>query len=369
LLTSIEEIATPAAEHSAQPNLAKGADGALYLSWIESHGGPSVLKFAMGTTESWSDARTIVESDRILVNWADFPSMFDIGGGALAAHWPSTTAEGGYNVSVALSRDNGATWSPPLTPHRDQTMTEHGFVALAPSANGISVLWLDSRKLEAGSTDVSLMNTNVALDGTLGAESEIDPRVCECCQPSVISVQGGLLAVYRDRTADEIRDIVITRFDGTRWSEPKTVFDDRWRIEACPIQGPAISSAGENVAVVWFTGVDEKYKVQVALSKNGGVTFGAPVQIDEGDPVGRVDVVALEDGGAVATWIEHTTNGGEVRAVQIAANGQKREARTVGKTSVGNASGFPRVERAGDAIVFAWTDTSTNRVRTAVAKP
>jgi hypothetical protein len=93
------------------------------------------------------------------------------------------------------------------------------------------------------------------------------------------------------------------------------------------------------------------------------------VQIDEGDPVGRVDVVALEDGGAVATWIEHTVNGGEVRAVQISANGQKRQARTVGKTSVGNASGFPRVERAGDAIVFAWTDTSANRVRTAVARP
>ena len=108
-----------------------------------------------------------------------------------------------------------------------------------------------------------------------------------------------------DRSKEEIRDIVITRFDGKEWSAPKTIFDDRWQISACPIQGPAISAAGDHIAVAWFTGADDKPKVQVALSADGGKTFGAPVQIDEGDPIGRVDVVALESGGAVVTWIEH----------------------------------------------------------------
>jgi hypothetical protein len=69
----------------------------------------------------------------------------------------------------------------------------------------------------------------------------------------------------------------------------------------------------------------------------------------------------------VAVWIEHTDRGGEVRAVQVDAGGTKREARTLGKTSLGNASGFPKVERSGDALIFAWTDTEAHRVRTALA--
>ena len=107
--------------------------------------------------------------------------------------------------------------------------------------------------------------------------------------------------VYRDRSDDEIRDIAIARFDGTRWSYPKIVSDDHWEIYACPIQGPSISASGQNVVVAWFTGANDKPRVEVAFSSDGGNTFGAPVQVDEGDPVGRVDVVALENGNAIVT--------------------------------------------------------------------
>jgi hypothetical protein len=40
-----------------------------------------------------------------------------------------------------------------------------------------------------------------------------------------IAVPGGMLAVYRDRSP-EIRDIVIARFDGSKWSEPMKVAED-----------------------------------------------------------------------------------------------------------------------------------------------
>jgi hypothetical protein len=255
-----------------------------------------------------------------------------------------------------------------VTPHRDGTAVEHGFVSLAPTDGGVAVIWLDSRKLEKGSDDVSLMSTNVNADGTLGAESEIDDRVCECCQPASVVVPGGFLTVYRDRSKEEIRDIVITRFDGKAWSAPKTIFDDGWQIFACPIQGPAIAAAGEHIAVAWFTEAGNKPKVQLALSSDTGKTFGAPVQIDEGNPIGRVDVVALDSGGAVVTWIEHSPRGGEVRARQVDAGGRTHEPVTVGNVSIGNSSGFPRVERFGDSIVFAWTDTDAHRVRTSVAR-
>lgn len=370
VLNALEEIKTPATGESGQPNLAVSPSGDMYLSWIEvNSAGMKSLKFAVRSAEGWSQPRVIAGSDALLINWADFPSLLPMPDGSLAAHWLSTVPlRGGYNVSVAFSQDKGETWSAPVTPHRDGKEVEHGFVSLAPSNGGVAVLWLDSRKLASGSDDVALMSTNVSLDGTSGSESEIDDRVCECCQPSSIAVPGGFLAVYRDRSKDEIRDIVITRFDGKEWSAPKTIFDDGWKISACPIQGPAISAAGDHVAVAWYTEANDKPKVQVALSADGGKTFGAPAQIDEGNPIGRVDVVALESGGAVVIWIEHSKRGGEVRARQVGAAGTTHEPITVGTTSIGNASGFPRVERAGDSIIFAWTDTNESGIRTAVAR-
>ena len=370
VLRSIEEVATPAKGESGQPNLAVGPSGTIYLSWIEvNNSGMKSLSFTSKTAEGWAEPRTIAASDTLFVNWADFPSLVELTGGGLAAHWPSTVPErGGYDVSVAISRDKGETWSAPVTPHRDASPTEHGFVSLAPTSDGVAVIWLDSRKLDKGTDDVSLMSTNVSLDGKVSGEIEIDSRVCECCQPSSVTVPGGFLTVYRDRSNEEVRDIVITRFDGKEWSTPRTIFEDHWTIDACPIQGPAISAAGDRIAVAWFTGANDKPKVQLALSSDGGKTFGAPVQIDEGDPVGRVDVVALESGGAVVSWIEHSIRGGEVRARQVSAGGRAMEPVTVGTTSIGNASGFPRVERVGDSIIFAWTDTDKGQVRTALAR-
>jgi hypothetical protein len=371
VLRSIREVTPAVMGESSEPNLAVGPNGETYLSWIElSSTGSKSLKFATLTNDGWAQPRTIVESDTLFLNWADFPSLFALPDGGLAAHWLTTAAagSGGYGINIATSRDKGATWSAPVTPHQDGTPTEHGFVSLVPATGGVAVLWLDSRQLEKGSDNVALMYTNVSLDGKLGAEAQIDDRVCECCQPSSIVSGDGILTVYRDRSKDEIRDIVITRFDGKQWSTPKTVFDDRWVVFACPIQGPAISAAGEHVAVAWFTAANEKPKVQVALSVDGGKTFGAPIQVDEGDPVGRVDVVALDAGGAIVTWIEHSLRGGEVRAREISSDGKAHEPVIVGPTSVGTASGFPRVERSGASIVFAWTDTNEHRIRTAVAE-
>ena len=366
-LVSIKEVPNKIPMDSGQPNLSVGPKGDVYLSWMETTDeGSNVLKFATRTSDGWSEPLTILKNDNLLPNWADFPSLFELPDGVLVAHWPMLIPDSeGYKVELALSKDKGKTWSAPIQPHRDTTKTEHGFVSLSPVSDGVGVIWLDSRKLEAGSDEVSLMYTRVGGDGTLSDELEIDERVCECCQPSSIDVPGGLLAVYRDRTKDEIRDIAITRFDGKQWSAPKIVSDDHWQISACPIQGPAISAAGDTIAVAWFTAADDKPRVNVALSRDGGEKFSKPTQLNMNEPVGRVDVVALDSGGAVVTWIENTGAGAEVKARQVDAAGKPGEPVTVGKTSAATRSGFPRVEKSGDSIVFVWTDLDERRIRTA----
>ena len=366
---SLREITSPAGPDSGQPNLATGPAGETYLSWIETtETGSPALRFAVRKEQQWSQVQTIVQGDELLVNWADYPSLLPLEGGLLAAHWMTLVPDReGYNVNVAFSRDGGRTWSKPVVPHRDGTPTEHGFVSLAPApGGGVGVIWLDSRKLSkaGGSAEVAMMYTNVSPDGKLGPEVPLDGRVCECCQPSAVRTANGILAVYRDRSENEIRDISIVRFDGKRWSEPKTVFEDRWEIYACPINGPAIASHENYVAVAWFTAPNDKPKVQLAFSTDGGNTFGPPIQIDNGHPMGRVDVVALDSRGAVVTWLELGDQEAEVRARRVEQDGTRYPSLAVGITSSGT---FPRTERNGETALFAWTSTKNEyRVRVSV---
>jgi len=168
-----------------------------------------------------------------------------------------------------------------------------------------------------------LMYTTILPNGTLGAEVQIDKRVCECCQTSMAATPDGLIAVYRDRSDKEIRDISIVRYANGRWSQPEALTKDGWEIDGCPINGPAISSNGKSVAVAWFTAPDDKPQVNLLTSTDAGRSFGKKIRIDEGNPVGRVNVASRASGGAVVSWVERTGQGAQVRIREIAANGTR----------------------------------------------
>lgn len=368
---ALREIPSPAARDSGQPNLAVGPGGEIYLSWIETlDSGEPALKFAVRQDDKWSPPQTIAAGEQLVVNMADFPSLLPLAGGVLAAHWTTFVPHSeGYNVNIAFSRDQGRTWSKPVIPHRDRAPVEHGFVSMLPApSGGVGVIWLDSRKLTkkkatpAGSAYVAMMYTTVALDGKLGPEVSIDNRVCECCQPSAVPTANGILVAYRDRTDQEIRDISVVRLEGNKWSAPKNVFADNWKINACPINGPAIAAHETHVAVAWFTAANDQPKVEIAFSNDGGNTFSPPVQVDEGNPAGRVAVAVLDSGSAVVSWVARGDQGDQrvqVHARQIDPDGTRHPSLLVGTTSSGN---FPRIKRSGDFVLLTWTERSKDQV-------
>jgi hypothetical protein len=176
-----------------------------------------------------------------------------------------------------------------------------------------------------------------------------------------------MLAVYRDRSAKEVRDISIARFTNGKWSPGVPLSNDGWEIDGCPVNGPAISSNGRNVAVAWFTAPDDKARVNLALSTDGGKTFGKPVRIDEGNTSGRLDVVSLASGAAIVSWVERATTGSQVHLRQVEADGVAGPVLNVSGTGGLQPGSVPRIERAGNDIVAAWT-TSGDRpsVKTAI---
>ncbi len=355
---------------SGEPNLFSAGDEQAILTWLEPAGGETyALRFAVREAGIWSVPRTIVESDRFFVNWADFPSLVELIDGRWLVHWPERVAETtyAYHVRLAVSRDGGVSWRPIGTPHRDDSPTEHGFVSMVPvKEGGAALIWLDGRQMATAGTaeqghldpgEMSLRATTIGADGALGPDVLLDGRTCECCQTSLVMTGGGLVAAYRDRSEGEVRDIAVVRKLGDSWTEPTRVAADDWTYPGCPVNGPQLAASGDTLALAWFTAPKEEASVKVAFSFDGGATFGAPVRIDDGEPLGRVDVEWLAGGAAIVSWLERAGAGAEIRVRQVRPKGTLGGSRTVAEISGARASGFPRMTGIAGAVIIAWTET------------
>jgi hypothetical protein len=364
---------------SGEPNLTVLADGRVLLSWIEPAGNKRhALRYATRApgAGAWSESRTIAEGTDWFVNWADFPSVASLPDGTLFAHWLVKSGPGSYAYDINVSRSSdGRTWTAPVVVHRDGVKTEHGFVSMIPWADdAMGLVWLDGRAMAASTAGghgthtgaMTLVQSTMHRDGTLGPETTMDQRVCDCCQTDIARSTGAVVVVYRDRSEKEIRDNYAVRFVDGAWSTPHAIAADGWEIAGCPVNGPAVAAAGARVAAAWFTAPGGVARVKVALSDDSGATFGPPIVVDDGSPVGRVDLVMLDDGAALVSWVE----GGEtssVRARRIGAAGERGESMTVAGTSTVRSSGFPRMAQSKGEVTMAWRDAAEPpRIRAAV---
>jgi hypothetical protein len=376
-----QPVNTPAAANSAQPQLSVSNRGVL-LSWIERTGDLATLKFSERTPSGWTPPRPIASGRDWFVNWADVPSALRLPSGAIVAHWLQRSRPSGYAYDVRLSHsiDDGKTWSPSYLPHSDGTPTEHGFASIVPMAEGFGLVWLDGRAMKSGGDHGSDHGGGGAMSVRFGqfdknftqiAETALDTRVCECCPTAAAVTADGVIAAYRDRSEGEIRDNYVARLVNGKWLTPKPVFDDNWKIAACPVNGPALAASGRSVAMTWFTAKGDQGQAYLAFSDDAGATFGNPIRIDDGGTLGRVDVELLPDGAALATWIEFADQRAQFRARRIERNGTRSAPITIAGLAGNRSSGYPRAAIHNGEVVFAWTESAEGgalQVRTAVSR-
>ena len=367
---AVSEIAAPTAGDAAQPFLFAAKD-ALLLSWLEPvpNTQRTALRFARFAGGKWSEPRTIIERDDFFVNWADFPSVVEDTNGALFAHWLQRS--GGttyaYDVKLAISKDGGRTWTAPILLNRDGKKNEHGFVSLAPLAKGgVGATWLDGRNMVEGKEEGDMTVRYAALDaaGTIRSDVQLDDRACECCTTAMTMVAGHPVIAYRDRSAEEVRDIAVVRQTASGWSKPRAVHNDGWKIAGCPVNGPQLDARGSRVVAAWFSAAAEHGRAYVAFSDDGGATFTAPIVVDDGAPIGRMDVVMLDNDAAVVTWSEQTAAGAELRARRVPRNGKPDPSIRIADSTAARAAGFARAAVVGRDIYVAWTEqnSATKRV-------
>ncbi|MGC6486873.1 MAG: exo-alpha-sialidase [Planctomycetota bacterium] len=365
----VERLAAVAGAESGEPDLCVGPDGVARLSWVEELERGHALRFARLVDGRWSRPQEIARGERWFVNWADFPSLTVLPSGAMVAHWRQMSGAGtyDYDVLVARSEDGGVTWGAPQRPHRDGVQAEHGFVSTAAvGRDGLALAWLDGRAMKpsaGGHGAMTLRYAELTAAGALASESLLDPRVCECCQTSMAWTSQGPLVVYRDRSDEEVRDIACVRRVDGRWTAPRAVSSERWRIGGCPVNGPSVAARGDNVVVAYFTAAAGRASVRLTRSSDAGATFGEPLVLDDQNPPGRVEVALATDGAAWLCWLGRDGDEGVVLLRRVGPDGSVSDARVVARTGTGRGHGFPQLLALDGALLFAWTDGGVQTAR------
>ena len=377
---SVQRLASPAGPNSSEPQIVDSGRGRI-LSWVERVGTMSHLKFAERMGSGWSPAVTAASGNDWFLSYADVPSVMRLTDGTLVAQWlqqldPITEA---YNLRLSYSKDNGKTWAPSFMPHNDGTKTQHGFASLLEMpGNTLAVVWLDGRNstFDFDKPDTGTMTLRYAAFDPAWKQTtdvEIDHKVCECCPTTAVATSDGVLAAFRDRSDDEVRDIAVSRLENGKWTTATAVAADNWKLDFCPVNGPMLTARGRNVVATWFTVKNDQGQAYAAFSTDAGRTWGMPIRLDDGGSLGRVDVELLDDGSAVASWVEYAEGRSDFRIRRVEPSGAKSAPVNVAAVTGGQASGYPRIARIDDELIFAWTDSAIDasgalQLQTAVAQ-
>ncbi len=351
-------VSVPQGQGAMAPNITVSKDS-LLLSWLEpvtSTTSKYRLHISEYSGEALSAPFTVWQRAKVFANWADVPSVTASRDGSLLVHWAEKSGRATYAYDVRLARLQAQGlqgWKDLGTAHHDGTETEHGFVSVLPEgATGFRAVWLDGR--ETGKVrGATTLRTKV-----VGSESVhlLDERVCDCCGTAAVNTPEGPVVFYRDRSAEEIRDIAYVRQTEGGWSKPKLVHADNWKMTGCPVNGPTAAASGRSVVVAWYTGAEGGH-VRLAFSSDAGASFDAPIEVAEGPAgiLGRVQVELLEDGSAVVSWMVTSDGAAQILVRRVRRTRQLGPVVLVAQVDASRKSGFPRMARIADDLFFVWT--------------
>jgi hypothetical protein len=294
-------------------------------------------------------------------------------------------APSGTRVVSARSDDAGKSFGKARAIAGGEAAGNRGWESAAVAADGrVLSVWLDHRELaSAPGSGAAMAHDHLHMqkadgvakaqlsklyfsDGVSGARA-LAAGVCYCCKTSLAAAaDGAVYAVWRHVYPGNVRDIAFTRSrdGGKTFAEPTRVSEDRWAIDGCPENGPAVATAGNQVVVVWPTlvpgagGAEPAMQLFHASTTDGSrFTPRAPLPT-EGVPR-HPQVVALADGSLVAAWDEAVSGR---RRVVLTSRGPSSPA-FAGRRVVADADSaeYPAVAAVGGTAVVAWKSGNAER--------
>jgi len=376
--TVVTPIELPISANALTPYVvADVVKGRFVVSWQERLAdGCARLQVATLTADGVLDVpREVARGCDWFVNWADHPQLAIADNGDWWAYWLQKEGAGSYHygIRVAHSQDEGATWSAAITPHTDGTLSEHGFVSMAAEgADRMRLIWLDGRHAAATTVDsaarkddhtshagaMSLRSAVLDANGAISDAIELDARTCDCCWTALLRrADGSHLAAWRDRSDHEIRDIALATRDRAGWQVTGLVHADNWKINACPVNGPALTQQGDRVFTAWTTMPNAS---DMAIKLRALDSDAMPLRVEQGSAVlGRVDAAEF-DGGVLLSWLGGGAPGEAVLRLGL-FDAALRERQRIDVTTLppGRSTGVPRLASLGQTAVLVWTEPTS----------
>lgn len=303
-------------------------------------------------------------------------------------------ATSGTRLLSARSDNGGKSFARALALPGSDGPGNRGWEATATDRDGrVVAMWLDHGELaEGGAVAMSHSEHQHAAVGAHQADGvaraqlsklffarldsadsarAVTGGVCYCCKTAIATgADGSVYAAWRHVYPGNIRDIAFTvsRDGGRTFAPPTRVSDDRWALDGCPENGPAMAvDRSGRIHIVWPTLVagstsasEPTLALFYAMSRDG-LHFTPRQRIPtEGFP--RHAQVALGSRGeVVVTWDEQADGSRRVALGRGTADdkGTVRFARQV--VSNEEPASYPVVASTDEGIVVAWTSGSAGQ--------
>ena len=111
-----------------------------------------------------------------------------------------------------------------------------------------------------------------------------------------------------------------------------------------------------NIAIAWYTSPNATPTVNVAFSNDEGASFESPIRVDLSQPIGRVDLIWLNESEVMACWIESAEETTNIVSAIVSKDGKAQQPRIISEIQPGRVAGYTQMEMVEDQLFFAWTE-------------
>jgi hypothetical protein len=276
-------------------------------------------------------------------------------------------------IRTARSTDGGRTFSPARMIHDPKFSGARGWESLTAGPDGVvHAVWLDGRDAEKkmsgapkGQPWQDVYHAVLAPDGRI-VESQIATGVCFCCKTAVaVDGRGRVYAAWRHIFPGSIRDIAFASSTdgGLHFGPLVRVSEDKWELNGCPEDGPAMAVEVSGVIhIVWPTVVSEgePQKALFYATSRDGKTFSPRARVPTAGATNpsHPQLTLTPDGGSVIVWDEVIDGAPRVSMSRVSRDGALGPPQVL---SGSEPASHPVTVRpaAGDLLV-AWTSRSSS---------
>ena len=222
------------------------------------------------------------------------------------------------------------------------------------------------RNLTASPWRSGRSSTSTSLDGAVEPRA-ITGGVCYCCKTAVAAgANGSLFAAWRHVYPGNIRDIAFasSRDGGKTFGPPLRVSEDKWVLEGCPDDGPAMAVDAKNrVHIVWPTLITEGAAGEPTIAlfyamSADGTRFTARKRIPTEGMPHHPQIAIGVDGSLTMAWDEGANGKRRAAAARTTVDAAAGGAPLV-RTLLADAAVYPVVAAAGGATIAAWTSSAS----------